>query len=382
VATLGLDGDPPDDGRKAAAGPVIDISALRALMTEWGRLRWDQLVFERREAAILAALAALTVVLAAMLVRRVRHSRGQEERVALPAVLMTFRRSGLRGIRHLPLACVGVGLCCFAIALADPFTRLLREEVSYPGRRIAMFVDASGSMTESFQTTKLGQVADPAFFTSVAAAEYFIRLRMEGRYRDLIALIEFGDEAYVLTPFTTDYENILLSISLINTWEEWGRFNAPGTVLINALNVAVGLFRSFDFLEASGNAMLIFSDGDDTQVQFEGRPLDDILKAAYDYKIPVYMLRIAANKQLGEVVPDAIWKEAIEKTGGRFFPVADESAVFRAVHEIDRLAVGRIDVARYTVNRPQFAPFAAAAVALWAVALTLRLTVPYFSRFP
>ncbi len=128
--------------------------------------------------------------------------------------------------------------------------------------------------------------------------------------------------------------------------------------------------------------MVIFSDGDDTHVQLEGRPLDSIMQAAYDYKIPVYMLRIAANKQLGDVVPDAIWKKAIEKTGGRFFPVADEAAIFKAVHEIDQLAVGRIDVARYTVNRPQFSVFASAALALWAVALALRLTVPYFSRFP
>ena len=38
---------------------------------------------------------------------------------------------------------------------------------------------------------------------------------MDGRYRDLVSLIEFGNEAYVVTPFTSDYDNILLSISLI-----------------------------------------------------------------------------------------------------------------------------------------------------------------------
>ena len=361
---------------------MIDPTILRDLLADWSRVRWDDLAFDRREAAVLAALAGLTLALATLIVRVLRGNAAGRHRVALPAMLLTFRRSGFHSVRHLPLACFLAGLCLFALALADPFTRLVREDVSYPGRRIAMFVDASGSMMEVFKTTKLGQVDAPAFFTSVAAAEYFIRLRIEGRYRDLIALIEFGDEAYVLTPFTTDYENILLSISLINRWEEWARFNAPGTVLINALNVAVGLFRSFDFLEAAGNAMVIFSDGDDTHVQLEGRPLDSIMQAAYDYKIPVYMLRIAANKQLGDVVPDAIWKNAVEKTGGRFFPVADEAAVFKAVHEIDQLAVGRIDVARYTVNRPQFSVFASSALALWAVALALRLTVPYFSRFP
>jgi hypothetical protein len=365
-----------------AAGGVIDATLLRELLAEWSRLRWDQLGFDRREVAILVALVGVTIAFVTLVVRSFRGGAAPRRGVALPALLMTFHRSSFRGVRHLPLACFLGGLAFFLLALADPFTRLLREEVSYPGRRIAMFVDASGSMTDSFRTEQLGQLHPPAFFTSVAAAEYFIKLRIEGRYRDLIALIEFGDEAYVLTPFTTDYENVLLSVSLINSWDEWSRFNAPGTVLINALDVAVGLFRAFDFLEASGNAMVIFSDGDDTQVQLEGRSLDSILQAAYDFNIPVYMLRLSANKELGEVVPDAIWKDAIERTGGQFFPVANEAAVFDAMHEIDRLAVGRIDVMRYSVNSLQFPLFAMAALAFWTVALALRLPVPYFSKFP
>ena len=65
-----------------------------------------------------------------------------------------------------------------------------------------------------------------------------------------------------------------------------------------------------------------------------------------------------ADKELGEVLPDEIWKAAIEKTGGKFYPVANEAAIFQAMEEIDRLATGRIDVTRYTVNRPQFSPLA------------------------
>ena len=46
-----------------------------------------------------------------------------------------------------------------------------------------------------------------------------------------MALIEFGDDAYVITPFTTDYENILLSTSLIGDWQEFMSFPDQGTVI-------------------------------------------------------------------------------------------------------------------------------------------------------
>jgi Ca-activated chloride channel family protein len=355
---------------------------LRTSFANWSWPSWDQLVFDHRDAAILAALAGITFTLIALLIRVLRQG-GRADGVALPAFLAAFHRSPrLQAIRYLPAACFVAGIPFFLVALADPVTRLTREQVTYPGRRIALFVDASASMTEPFKTTKFKQVGAPSFFTSIAVAEYFIRLRMEGQYRDLIALLEFGDEAYVLTPFTTDYENLLLTLSLINTYEEWVRFDAPGTVIINALDVAIGLFRAFDFLEASGNAMILISDGDDSQVRTEGRPLDEILSQAVRYKIPVYMLRVAADKKLGDILPDTIWKAAVEKTGGRFYPVANEAAILPAVHDIDQRVVGEIDVTRYAVNTPRFAPFAVVALVLWGLGLALRVAVPHFGTFP
>ena len=54
---------------------------------------------------------------------------------------------------------------------------------------------------------------------------------MAGKYHDLIGLVEFGDEAYVVTPFTSDYENILLSLSLIGDWTEFMKFPDQGTTI-------------------------------------------------------------------------------------------------------------------------------------------------------
>ena len=40
------------------------------------------------------------------------------------------------------------------------------------------------------------------------------------------------------------------------------------------------------------------------------------------------------------MLPDDIWKPAVEATGGRFYPAGDEQAVLNAIKDID-LAVGR-----------------------------------------
>jgi len=63
------------------------------------------------------------------------------------------------------------------------------------------------------------------------------------------------------------------------------------------------------------NLMVIFTDGEDSQVRMEGRSLDDVLAEARKYEIPVYMIRMAFRKSLGAVVPDELWKGAVERTG-------------------------------------------------------------------
>ena len=199
---------------------------------------------------------------------------------------------------------------------------------------------------------------------------------------DLIALIEFGDAAYVVTPFTNDYDNILLSLSLIGDWTEFMKFPDQGTTLGLAMEQGVELFRAFDFLNASGNVMVIFSDGQDTQVVINGRSVTDILAGATATKIPVYFVRMAFNRGVGGTVPDQIWKPAVEATGGRFYAASDESAILRAVHDIDRMSAGKVQVKQYTSEHPRFMIFALIAAGLWTLAIALKLTVPYFQKFP
>ena len=357
------------------------LITLRSTFDEWMRIRWAELQFAESEAALLVFAVIVAVALGALIARGARVRMAGRTRVALPAIVPGMRRSPLSMIRYLPLVLFLLGIPLFAVALADPRTGFTQEEASYPGRRIALLVDASTSMVIQFKATQMKTQGESTFFTAVAAAERFMRRRMDGPYRDLISLIQFGNEAYVVTPFTTDYENVMLSIRLISDPKEWGRFSDWGTTIIQGIDQAIQLFKAFDFINASGNLMIIFTDGRDSELNRQARRLDDVVAEARRYRVPVYMIRTAYNMPFGRVQQDKIWQEVIERTGGRFYAADNEEAIIKALAEIDRLTPGRIDVRQYSVQRPRYAGFVLAAVGLWLIAAICKLTVPTFRTF-
>jgi hypothetical protein len=216
----------------------------------------------------------------------------------------------------------------------------------------------------------------------VAAAEQFIRRRMDGPYRDLVALIQFGNFAYVVTPFTNDYENILLSARLISDPREWGRFPDWGTTIIEGIDQATQLFKTFDFVNASGNLMIVITDGRDSQLNQQSGALERMVAETRAWRIPVYMMRTAYNRREGEVLQDKIWRATVERTGGRFYAVYDDDSVARALREIDRLSPGRIETREYSVARPRYAGYALIAAGLWLIAALLKLNFGVFRTFP
>jgi Ca-activated chloride channel family protein len=304
--------------------------------------------------------------------------------VVLPAVFRSVPRSPGALLTHVPLLLFVSGLPFLALALADPYTALIRSEVSYPGRRICLAIDASDSMMTPFKTDtlKTQSPTDAAFYTTVAAAEQFIQLRMKGRFRDLVALVEFGNDAYVVTPFTHDYDNILLSLSLIGNPTEFQLFPDQRTQIARAIEESIELFKAFKFLDASGNMLVIMSDGEDTNAAANGRPLDDIMQSAVAAGIPVYFIRMNYDLKAGEHIPDNLWIPAVEKSGGRFFAASDERSLLAAIDEIDHVSAGTIQVKEYSSQRPRFASFALLAVLCFTGAVASKLTVPWFQKFP
>ena len=335
----------------------------------------------QRDTALLVYALLVGVCLALLVFRRMRRPRAGEGRLVLPAVFGSamFPKNHAASVRHVAYGLFLLGVIAFAFALADPHTALVEDEASYPGHRITMMIDASLSMNTAFATEQLA--AGNTFLANVSAAEYFVKRRMEGPYQDLVSLVQFGNEAYIVTPFTNDYQNILLSIILVGTPEDYRRFPDHGTLIMKAISRGVQLFRSFDFLGATGNLIVIFSDGQDTHARFEDVTLDDIMQEAADNEIPVYFIRTAYDQELGDIISDQQWKLAVERTGGKFFPAENEAAILSAIHEIDALAKGRIRVKRYVAHEPRFQAFALMAVLLWMTGLAMTLGFKQFRRF-
>ena len=356
------------------------------LFGDWRLLQLRDLEYWHRSDArllivSLVAFGALILVAGLLLPRR----RGRHT-VTVPAVLPVMRWAAAANFTHIPLLIALVGVPFLALSLADPYTSLVRREASYPGRRICLMIDASNSMSSPFKTERLAQRGDAesnAFLTTVSAAERFVQMRMSGPYRDLLALVEFGADAYVVTPFTNDYENLLVSLSLIGEPHEFSSFPDQRTLIAKGIDEAVALFKAFNYLDASGNLLLIFSDGEDTNATINGRSLDSIISGSIEAGVPVYFIRTNYNKAEGDpAVPDKLWRDAVRKTGGKFFAASDERSLLAAIDEIDHVAAGTIRLTEYGTERPRFPIFASIAALCFALGALSKLTVPFFQRFP
>lgn len=345
-------------------------------------LDWSNLKFGRIDEAILFSLILVAGFVLAIVIRYSKQSKYGQKQIVIPAIIRSFSKSPWRFVRHIPLALFITGLPFFILAFADPYISFTKEDVTYSGRRIAILVDASGSMNTPYLARELKPKRDQSFFTAIAAAEHFMKLRMNGKYRDLMALIEFGNESYIITPFTVDYQNILTSIKLISEPEEWARFSDKGTIIIKAIDQSVELFRTFNFLKAAGNIIVLISDGEDRQVILGERTLESILAEARQNNILIYFLRVNYGRFMGSLDGDAIWKNAVEKTGGKFYPAFWEPALLSAINDIDQAATGKITVSRYSTRKPFFGVFLTAATLFWATGTISVMSLKFFRKFP
>ena len=128
------------------------MNRFRADADAWSSVAAADLLFAHRTEAAEILLAAAGLALG-VLTWRVAIGRALGRNlVTLPALLGV--RSSFSAMRHAPMLLVIAGFPLFAVALADPLLAVVEREVSYPGRRIAILLDASSSMMVPFGTPR------------------------------------------------------------------------------------------------------------------------------------------------------------------------------------------------------------------------------------
>ena len=95
---------------------------------------------------MLAFVILIGISTSLLVLRAIASRKAGRTQVALPAVLNWGGTSWISFVRHGTLLLFLAGLPFFVFALADPYSPLTHQEVSYPGRRIALMIDASSSM--------------------------------------------------------------------------------------------------------------------------------------------------------------------------------------------------------------------------------------------
>ena len=149
-------------------------------------------------------------------------------------------------------------------------------------------------------------------------------------------------------------------------------FPDPGTVIASALEQSIEIFKAFQFLEASGNLMVIFTDGEDTTSLVHGRSLDDILKSGGRQPHPALFVR--TNYQ---GLRRGHSRRAVASGGGE-----DRRTLLRGPRRAEPAAASTTSIGRrwarsrsrrYTSRQPRFALLALAAAGCWLRAAGLRL---------
>ena len=74
--------------------------------------------------------------------------------------------------------------------------------------------------------------------------------------------------------------------------------------------------------------MVLFSDGEDSEIMAGSRTATQIVQDAVSAKVPIFFVRTRFDRGLGSVVSDLQWKQAVEGTGGRFYAASNEATVF------------------------------------------------------
>ncbi len=214
------------------------------------------------------------------------------------------------------------------IALAAPFSYSSLELGERKGRDLALVIDASGSMEESF-----GQRSKFELLKQMAT-DFF-----EKRFDDNIAVVVFGSFAYIAAPLTYDTKALSFVI----------RYLKP-SIAGNNTAIGEGIYEALKALQkgkAKHKVIILVSDGHHNSGRISPK---EAVKLAKKQKVRIYTVG------LGDVDRKLMRKIAGE-SGGEFFYAKSPEDLRQIFNKLDRLEPSPIRSGHYTDRHWLFYPF-------------------------
>lgn len=230
---------------------------------------------------------------------------------------------------------MGVAILCWCLTvtgLARP--EILGEPVviEKAARDLVLAVDISGSMDTRDLLDEDGKPLQRLSAVKVVIDDF-----IKEREGDRVALIVFGSNAYLQTPFTED----LQSAAELMAQTEVG-MAGPHTAMGDAIGLAL---RTFEASDIDQKLLVLLSDGADTNSQMSPLNATEIAASA---GVRIYTIGVGDPKASGDNRVDLETLEAIAARADGGFYVADDTQGLREIYaEIDRLNPRLVDTVTF-----------------------------------
>jgi Ca-activated chloride channel family protein len=253
---------------------------------------------------------------------------------------------------------MAVAILCWCLTitgLARPEILGERIVIEKAARDLVLAVDISGSMDARDLRDAAGNPLQ-----RLEAVKEVINAFIAEREGDRVALIVFGSNAYLQTPFTEDLD----SAAELMAQTEVG-MAGPHTAIGDAIGLAL---RTFEASDIEQKLLVLLSDGADTNSQMS--PLN-ATEIAVQAGVRIFAIGIGDPQGSGENRVDLETLEAIAARADGAFFVAEDTEGLRDIYaEIDRLNPRLVDTTTFqpkeTIGHYAFAAAIGLAVSMLA----------------
>jgi hypothetical protein len=282
-----------------------------------------------------------------------------------------------RSWRHLPDALTLLAGVLLAVALADPRVRRTVVDPQTTGRAMVIVLDLSFSMQERVGPVPVGQrpgeartAQEDARPTRLEVVKRALKDFVSLRRTDRIGFVVFSENAYVISPLTTDYAYLSHYIDMI----DMNTLSGEGyTAIGEGVAAAVQLLAFEGVKDGQRGVVLVFTDGESNI----GRDPVEAVQVMREAGHRGYMIGIDLPEYVTQREAVRRLVSAFVESGGRYYDTQSGSSLDEAYKDISAVETDPIRLRSRTIEQPVFHYAAIGCLVLLALAVGLRALPPF-----